>query len=161
MKKFNAYIFSSKLQIVYYLKFALKNKLKYDILMWEKMQYIMNKTQFARGTEYIIRLYEKQCGLNNLPNNEYYHKIKRNIINDIKIHESQKPVSLLIELILLSSKENELICDPFIGSGSTAIAAINTNRNYIGFEQDKNCFNLAQNRIKNHIKDLENEDGLL
>ena len=41
-----------------------------------------------------------------------------------------------------------------MGSGTTAIACLNTNRNYIGFELDKSYFNIAENRIAEHIKDL-------
>ena len=47
-----------------------------------------------------------------------------------------------------SSKEGEVILDPFLGSGTTAVAAINENRKYIGFELNEAFFSIAQNRIK-------------
>jgi DNA modification methylase len=50
-------------------------------------------------------------------------------------------------MLLLSSNENNLILDPFIGSGTTAVACINTNRNYIGIEKDEYYFNTANKRI--------------
>ena len=53
-------------------------------------------------------------------------------------------------LIKTYTNEGELVLDNCIGSGTTAIACINTNRNYIGFELDKGYFEMSQNRIVNH-----------
>ncbi|WP_290773277.1 DNA methyltransferase, partial [Anaerofustis sp.] len=47
-----------------------------------------------------------------------------------------------------SSKENQLILDPFMGSGTTGVACVNTNRNFIGMELDENYFNIAKDRIE-------------
>jgi site-specific DNA-methyltransferase (adenine-specific) len=63
------------------------------------------------------------------------------------LHPTQKPVALLEWLIKTYSNENEIILDNCMGSGSTAIACINTNRKYIGFELDKNYYGIAINRI--------------
>ena len=68
---------------------------------------------------------------------------------DIKInHSAQKPVVLLERLIRLSSNEGDIILDPFIGSGTTAIACINTNRHYIGSEINRNYYDIAIKRVK-------------
>ncbi len=67
-----------------------------------------------------------------------------------KVHPTQKPVTLMEYLIKTYTNEGELVLDNCIGSGTTAIACINTNRNYIGFELDKGYFEIAQNRIINH-----------
>lgn len=64
-------------------------------------------------------------------------------------HSTQKPEDLFEYLIRTYSNENEVILDNCIGSGTTAIAAINTNRKYIGFELDKSYFDIAQKRIQN------------
>ena len=50
-------------------------------------------------------------------------------------------------MIQISSKENDIVLDPFIGSGTTSIACINTNRRFIGFELDTGYFNIANERI--------------
>lgn len=63
------------------------------------------------------------------------------------IHPTQKPVRLLERLLALVSKEGDSILDPFSGSASTAIACINTKRNYIGFEIDKEYYDLSIKRI--------------
>lgn len=63
------------------------------------------------------------------------------------IHPTQKPVRLLERLLALVSKPGDLVCDPFSGSASTAIACINTGRNYIGFEIDKEYYDNSIERI--------------
>ena len=64
------------------------------------------------------------------------------------LHPTQKPTDLVEYFIKTYSNENEVILDNCIGSGTTAIAAINTNRKYIGFEMDKTYFDIAQKRIQ-------------
>lgn len=64
-----------------------------------------------------------------------------------KLHPTQKPVELLKWLIRTYSNEGELILDNCMGSGSTGIACINTNRNFIGYELDGKYFNIAKKRL--------------
>lgn len=52
-------------------------------------------------------------------------------------------------LIENSSNENDIVLDPFMGSGSTGVASVNTNRNFIGIELDKTYFDIAGKRIRN------------
>lgn len=68
-----------------------------------------------------------------------------------KLHPTQKPVELVEYLIKTYSNEGDIVLDNCMGSGTTAIAAINTNRNFIGFELDKNYFDIANERISEHI----------
>ena len=63
------------------------------------------------------------------------------------LHPTQKPVSLCEYFIKTYSNKGDIILDPFIGSGTTAVAAINTERKYIGFEKDDKYFDIAQNRL--------------
>jgi site-specific DNA-methyltransferase (adenine-specific) len=69
------------------------------------------------------------------------------------IHPTQKPVRLFERLLALVSKDNDVVLDPFLGSGTTAIAALNTGRNFIGFEIDEEYYNLANTRLKAAIKE--------
>jgi DNA modification methylase len=64
------------------------------------------------------------------------------------------PVDLPKACILLTTNENDVVLDLFMGSGTTAVACINTNRQYIGFELDTNYFNIANKRIENHTQQL-------
>ena len=66
------------------------------------------------------------------------------------LHPTQKPVVLCEWLIKAYSDENDLVLDNCIGSGTTAIACINTNRHYIGFELDNTYYNIALNRIREY-----------
>jgi site-specific DNA-methyltransferase (adenine-specific) len=63
------------------------------------------------------------------------------------IHPTQKPVRLLERLLALTTKEGDTILDPFAGSCSTAVACINTNRNYICYEIDKEYYENGKKRI--------------
>ena len=63
------------------------------------------------------------------------------------LHPTQKPVELLEYLIKTYTDENELVLDNCMGSGSTGVACVNTNRNFIGMELDNNYFNIAEERI--------------
>ena len=67
-----------------------------------------------------------------------------------KLHPTQKPVELFEYLIKTYTNEDEIVLDNCIGSGTTAIAAINTGRNYVGIEKDKNYYELAKKRIVEH-----------
>jgi len=66
-------------------------------------------------------------------------------------HPTQKPVALLEYLIKTYTNEGETVLDNCMGSGSTGVACINTNRNFIGIELDENYFNVARERIECHI----------
>ena len=67
------------------------------------------------------------------------------------IHPTQKPVPLFEYLIKTYTNEGETVLDNCMGSGTTAIAAINTGRNYIGYELDSDYHSLAEERIANHV----------
>ena len=64
------------------------------------------------------------------------------------IHDSAKPVPLFQHFIVNSTNKNDLVLDPFVGSGTTAIACINTNRNFVGFEIDQKYYDACMTRIK-------------
>ena len=80
-------------------------------------------------------------------------KINKDINSNV--HPTQKPVSLMEYLIKTYTNENETVLDFTIGSGSTGVACVNTNRKFIGIELDDNYFEIAKNRIKNKISQLE------
>lgn len=160
MKNPQWYIFCSEKQIVYYLNWCAENKMKYNILTWNKPLSVMNRERYSTNIEYIVRIYGNGCALNKLDTSDkniskYYSKYK--VYNQVrgkeKTHPSQKPIELLKEIILLSSNEGDLILDCFMGSGSTGIACMNTNRKFIGIELEEKYFNIAKERVfKNYNK---------
>lgn len=70
------------------------------------------------------------------------------------LHPTQKPVALFEYLVKTYTNEGEIVLDNCIGSGTTAIACINTNRHYIGFESGKNYYDLAVKRIGTHVQQM-------
>ena len=64
------------------------------------------------------------------------------------LHPTQKPVALLEYLIKTYTDEGELVLDNCMGSGSTGVACIHTNRRFIGMEKDESYFEIAKNRIE-------------
>jgi site-specific DNA-methyltransferase (adenine-specific) len=84
--------------------------------------------------------------------------IKVNNIIGNKLHPSEKPVELFKILINNSSREGETVLDPFAGSGTTAIAALETNRNFICIEKDQQFFDIIVERVNckenNQLDDL-------
>ena len=66
-----------------------------------------------------------------------------------RLHPTQKPVDLLEYLIKTYTNEYETVLDNCMGSGSTGVACVNTNRNFIGIELDETYFNIAKERIGN------------
>ena len=77
-----------------------------------------------------------------------FDKIRRG-----SVHPTQKPVDLLEYLIKTYANENDLVLDFTMGSGSTGVACMNTNRNFIGIELDENYFNIAKQRIEEALID--------
>ena len=72
--------------------------------------------------------------------------------NQERLHPCQKPIKLLEYLIKTYTNENQLVLDSCMGSGSTGVACVNTNRNFIGIELDENYFNIAKERIEKNQK---------
>lgn len=107
--------------------------------------------------------YDHYCGDNNHINFSKQHKrydpdwvqpsdvLEFNVVpnRNGKLHPTQKPVDLCEWLIKTYSNEGDTILDNCMGSGSTGVACINTNRNFIGIEMDEKYFEIAQKRIEN------------
>ena len=124
-------------------KFKVKN-----ILTWVKNNTSMGdlKGDFAPKTEFIIFFHKGRKLINGKRDpNVLEFKRTRN-----EFHPTQKPVDMTEYLIGKFSDEGDLILDPFMGSGTTGVACLNTNRRFIGMELDETYFNIAKERIENH-----------
>lgn len=137
---------------------------------------LMAKKRFLNITEDIAIFYQKQCTYNpqgivevnkitkqgrgrslsqrNDRKSEYvqtFTNYPRNILTfkrDLpNIHPTQKPVALLEYLIKTYTNEGDTVLDNCMGSGSTGVACINTNRNFIGYELNEKYFEIAEKRI--------------
>jgi site-specific DNA-methyltransferase (adenine-specific) len=130
----------------------------------EKLKEIMPyNPQFKEGEEYKIPKPTKTTeifGINH-KNGMYKHDEKRDTkkrfpfvtikMNAVKgkekYHPTQKPVALMEYLIKTYTNEGETVLDFTMGSGTTGVACVNTNRNFIGIEKDDKYFEIAQDRI--------------
>ena len=92
------------------------------------------------------------CKFRNDNNGFRYPKqiLEFGVVERNTLHPTQKPVLLFEYLIKTYTNDGETVLDNCIGSGTTAIACINTNRHYIGFELDAGYFDIANNRIRQH-----------
>ena len=119
-------------------------------LVWDKGNKIMGQYYMSQF-EYILFFRKgkgikiNHCGTSDIlsvPNK----KLKDS--NGKNLHDTEKPVELMKILIDNSSKENDIVIDPFMGIGSTGVAAKELNRRFVGIEIDETYFNIAKRRIK-------------
>jgi len=80
--------------------------------------------------------------------------------NTGKYHPTQKPTEIIERIIKTSSKPGDLVLDCFMGSGTTAIAALNTDRHFIGFEKDQGYCEIARKRISEHTAQERIKEGI-
>lgn len=117
-----------------------------NLLVWDKGNATPNK-YYMQCAEFILMLSKRPArNINDMGSSTI---LKYNNIIGNKVHPTEKPVSLLSHLICNSTKENDIVLDPFAGSGSTAIACLTNNRQFLTCEKDVKFFNIANNRIKN------------
>jgi len=141
-------------------KMPLKNH--ENVLVFYKKQPTYNP-QFTVGKPYSYKKdsissdnYGDSKGTDLIVNDGSRHPLTVQIFKKDKgLHPTQKPVALFEYLIQTYTNEQDTVLDNVMGSGTTAIAAINTNRNYIGFEMDTNYFNLANERIEQHLNPIQ------
>jgi len=69
-----------------------------------------------------------------------------------QFHPTQKPIAIIQRMVEASTREGDKILDPFMGSGTTGVAALRLNRKFIGIEKDENYFKLAEKRISEELK---------
>ena len=122
-----------------------KNRMKYNPqgLIHSRQ---VRKGKKANASQHRIRKTDQKEYISEFTN---YPKSILEFPSDFKtIHPTQKPVELFEYLIKTYTNEGDLVLDNCIGSGTTALACINTNRNFIGIEKDEHYFNLANERIK-------------
>lgn len=117
-------------------------------LIWKKQNATPNRW-YMQNCEYILMFFKPPGTryINNCSEKQLFEIPQA--IGDDKHHPTEKPVELFDRLINNSSKEGELVLDPFMGSGSSAVSAFKNNRRYIGFEIDEKYYKVAEKRMEN------------
>ena len=124
----------------------------HNLLVWNKNNTTPNRW-YMKNCEYVIFARKGFAKSINNPSSQTVHNFD-NIIGNKK-HPTEKPVDLMKLYVENSSQVGDTVLDPFMGSGSTMIACLNTNRKGIGIELDKHYFDIAQKRINEHKAALD------
>lgn len=125
----------------------------HNIICWDKGNATPNKWYMQR-LEFILFLFKGEA--KNIKNMGTTTLLQvPNIKRGTKLHPTEKPIELMKILIENSSSENDLILEPFAGCGSTLLACKETNRNYIGFELDKQYYSITNKRISDYQEQLK------
>ena len=112
--------------------------------VWEK---VYKPLGFSREYEDLRHEYEDLRHTHNMDTRHSNIWHLKPVKSNNRYHTCQKPTGLIERLIRVSSNPGELVLDNCMGSGTTAVAAINTGRHFIGFEKEKKYFDIAQKRI--------------
>ncbi len=115
--------------------------------MWNRLEEVLD---FKAPEDLKGFIFNQQMGLTNVWVDIDFYKEKR-------IHRTQKPLRLIERLILASSREGQIVLDPFAGSGTTAVAAKLHGRNFVAFESDPEMVKMAQMRLSTDV----HKQGLL
>ncbi len=151
MKKINIYIYCSKRQVKDLLNYFSDKNCNHEILTWHKLNPSpLINNNYLPDTEYILFFREKGVKVygNYHTKRKYYLSLTNKVDKQKYKHPTIKPLELIERHIINSSREGDLVLDCFCGSGTTLVGAINQNRRYIGFEIDKNYYEIAKKRIE-------------
>ena len=159
MKKINMYIYCSKRQVRDLIEYFINKDCNYEILTWHKQNPSpLINNNYLPDTEYVIFAREKGVKLygNYHTKRKYYISGVNQIDKKKYKHPTIKPLPFIENHIINSSKEGDLILDCYCGSGTTLVGAIKTNRNFMGFEIDKNYYEIAKQRVAEALAEESN-----
>ena len=144
-KEAHLYIFCSHHKVEIFKQEIQKYRKVKNILIWEKNNTGMGDLYGDYAPKYEMVLFCSN-GEKKLNDSRDSNIIKATRTQN-ELHPTQKPIDLMEYFIRKSSKENDLVLDTFMGSGTTAVACKNMNRNFIGSELDKEYYNTIQKRL--------------
>jgi DNA modification methylase len=149
MKRINIFIWCSKSQILDIMNYFNKYDLNYELLVWCKTNPVPKNNSWNSDLEYCLVFREKNYSLAlGYELKSKWHITPINIDDKNQFgHPTIKPLDLVKRHLLHATQENDVILDPFIGSGTTGVAAKETKRQFIGFEIDSNYYKLANDRL--------------
>lgn len=128
-----------------------------DIMIWQKANPMPRNTnrRYVQDMEFMIWAVKSKNSkwVFNKPNDKPYQRgffqTPTLLGKERTAHPTQKPIALMQEIIKIHSNEYDIIFDPFMGTGSTGVACLNLNRQFIGCEKELQWFNLAEHRLNN------------
>lgn len=157
MKKINIYFFCSQKQIIPLLDYFVKGKkCNWNLLTWHKTNPVPAcGNKYLTDTEFILFFRERGVRVYGEFNTKFTYYVTPLNQKDKKSygHPTIKPINIVKNLIVNSSLENGLVFDPFMGSGTTAVAAIECGRNYLGYELNPDYYGICNKRIEEQFKE--------
>lgn len=146
-------VFCNKFLIDKYIALGRKHNLIWDvhIIVKNNPPPFKNK-QFLNDIEYIIVYREKGSYFNDKIDYDNFRKAYKTNCKANNLHPAQKDVRLILKYINIFTKEDDVVLDCFMGSSTTAIACIQSKRQWIGFENDKKYFEISIKRITEEQK---------
>lgn len=125
----------------------------HNLLVWDKRSATANRW-YMKNLEYIGFFKKgKAKAINDCSSKQLISMYQ----NDESDHPTEKPVELMKFYIKNSSNEGDTVFDPFLGSGTTGVAAIESGRKFIGIEKDERFFEMALNRLKDSESNIQQE----
>ena len=150
MKHIYIYIWCSKKQIPYLLNYFIDKGCFWDLFVWHKTNPIptCNNTMVS-DTEYCLIFRESGCVIGGTfkTKTKYYISETNKYDKQLYKHPTIKPLEVVKNHIFNSTKENDVVLDCFMGSGTTAVACKQLNRHYIGFELNPEYYHIAIDRV--------------
>ena len=135
----NIYTFCSKDQMPQLLGYAVEHRLNYDILAWHKSNPIPTcSNKYLSDTEYIIFMRGRGASVYGTydTKRKWWVQPVNNADKRLYGHPTVKPLNIVRNLIVNSSRVGGVVLDPFLGTGTTAVAAVSEGRRFVGFETD-------------------------
>ncbi len=131
-------------------------------IIWEKPNPVPSYSPDRRYPVYehffhFVKSRKYYFDLNKAKELNHHRDVIRNGIEPFKKHQATFPLSLIKPFILITSKKSDLVLDPFMGSGTTALACVELERNYLGFEINKEYCQYSIEQIKNAVESKENQ----
>lgn len=153
----HCYIMCNQSNLMHFINVIEQSEFQFiKCLIWDKGNKICSRF-YMNAFEYIIMLRKggerpiNDCGQSDII------RVMNKKTKDAQgnnIHDSEKPIGLMEILISNSSNPNDIVLDPFVGSGTTAIASLKLQRRYIGCEIDNKFYNVACNRVNHYHNQL-------
>ena len=114
--------------------------------------FLIPKASRGEKEENLDDFEEKQATALNFNKESSFENRRSNNVKSTNSHPTVKPIALMQHLIKLTTKPGYTVCDPFLGSGTTAVAALNLNRNVVGIELNEEYMKIAKARIAEEVK---------
>lgn len=151
MNAVNIYIWCNKAQLRQYIDYFDDKMCSFDILTWHKTNPTPTcNNKYLSDTEYCIFARDKGVKLYGSYETKRKFYVTASNTDDKKLygHPTIKPLEIIKNLIINSSLEGQTVLDPFMGSGTTAVACKQTGRHFIGFEIDPEYYQTAMRRLR-------------